>query len=147
MITAEQRNLSKGKPRTTIRHRLALKEIIDSGGKNIGNALAQAGYSIPTQQNPQKVTKSLGFRALLEKEGLTEAFVTKALFEDINGKPRKRVEELKLAADILRMRGNNTQDTSFTPTQVVITQINMRVDDTEAPETPLNASRINENTN
>lgn len=138
MITAEQRNRSKGKARTTTRHRIALKEILDSRGKSIGKALIRSGYSIPTAKNPEQIINAKGFQALLKKEGLTPSFVTKALKEDIENKPLKRVEELKLAADILRMRGNNQTADSFTPTQVNIILMEA------SSESPLSASRTHE---
>lgn len=126
MLTAEAQKKGQKSGKTTTRHRLALKEIVESRGKSISQALLRAGYSIPTVKNPKQVIQTKGFQQLIRERGLTEEFVTDALKDDIQNKPRKRVEELKLAADILRMRGSNTAPGDFTPTQIHITQINLQ---------------------
>lgn len=144
MITAEQRNLSKGKPRTTTRHRLLLQEMIDNKGKSIRQALRRANYSVALQDNPKKVIETKGFQALLQETGLTPELISKSLVEDINNKKGKRVEELKLGADILRMRGNSTPDNAFTPTKIVITQINVDTHPETPSNMPPNASRTHE---
>lgn len=126
-ITKEKkRRYNNVKPRAS--HVIALGKILEGKGKNIGKALAQAHYSIPTQRNPKTVIETKGFQALLHKQGLTQELVAESLVSDIKGKPLKRVEELKLAADILKMRGNNTAPNDFTPTKILIGTINIHPD-------------------
>ncbi len=118
---------------TTARHVLALREMEVNRGKRIGEALLRAGYSNTIVKNPKRVLQSDGFKKLLYASGLTEQLVADSLTEDIKNKPRKRVEELKLAADILRMRGSSTPASEFTPTKINITQINIAPDAPQGP--------------
>lgn len=77
--------------------------MIENGG-NASRAMMEAGYSEAMAHNPHKLTKAPGFKELLAEYGLTESLVTRALVEDIEGKPKKRDKELALAADILGMK-------------------------------------------
>ena len=65
--------------------------------------MKQAGYSDEIVRNPHKVTQSQYFPQALAQYGLHEELVSCSLVEDIKGKPLDRIDELKLAADILRM--------------------------------------------
>lgn len=65
--------------------------------------LKNVGYGRGLQIQPKRVLESKGFKIALAELGLTEDLVTTALVEDINGKPRDRVRELKLGAEILGM--------------------------------------------
>lgn len=132
IITTKRKKYATGRGYTTPRHALALQEITASNGKRIGRALLRAGYSNTSVKNPSRVLQTDGFKKLLYTSGLTEKLVADSLSEDIKGKPRKRVEELKLAADILRMRGSNTPHSDFTPTKIIITQINIDSPKSEA---------------
>jgi hypothetical protein len=64
--------------------------------------LENVGYGT-IKQDPKRIIESQGFKAALEEFGLTEELVTSALVEDIKAKPKKRVQELKLGAEILGM--------------------------------------------
>ena len=69
-----------------------------------GKLVEMGGYSKPMQEHPKRVLESKGFKEELAKFGLTEELVTTALVFDIEAKPKKRVRELELGADILSMR-------------------------------------------
>lgn len=89
------------KPRkASIRAILALDNVVANGG-SMADALRGAGFSEAIARNPQKVTGTDAFRALLEKHGLTESFLTKALVEDIKAKKRNRKPELELGYKVL----------------------------------------------
>ena len=78
----------------------ALEILVEAGRtkKRIikGQVLVKAGYSKKTAIAPSKVFESKGFKDLCDELGLTESFLTKALVEDIEGKPRQRKAELEL---------------------------------------------------
>ena len=117
-------------PRPTLRHRMALENITENRGMSVYRALIDVGYSTHTAKKPKQVLTSKGFRALLHEKGLTEELVASSLVQDIKEKPRRRVQELQLAADILKMRGNNTPHADFKPTKIVVRQMNVMVDNT-----------------
>lgn len=90
----------KGKERglkqnPTLRQRKAVL-LLASGTKSAKEALVEAGFSASTAKNPGKALSASGFQVLLEDLGLTDAFLGKALLDDIKNKPGRRVEELKL---------------------------------------------------
>lgn len=58
-------NMPKGKT-PSIKQTLAFKEALNNGG-NITQAMRKVGYSEATAHNPQQVTKSEAWQALLEK--------------------------------------------------------------------------------
>lgn len=98
----------------------ALDNLVGNGG-NITDAMRKAGYSPNTYNTPQKLTESRGYKNLFKKYGLTEGLITKALVFDIKNKPKDRVRELTLGADILKMKeaegvGNKVIIISVNPT-------------------------------
>ena len=84
----------------------AVERLVEIGGKSVSRAMrtSKKPYSPKTAQTPKKLTESKGFKEVLEKYGLTEGFITKALVEDIKAKPQERYSELNLGADILGMK-------------------------------------------
>jgi len=91
---------------TTLRQRLALKKILESGSA-VGPAMLEVGYSPTSSKNPKLLTDSKGFKDLLEEQGLTPELIIGSLVEDITKKPQKRVGELSLGADILGLKKKN----------------------------------------
>jgi len=89
MITQSNKQRALNRRATTIRHRIALAKLLENGGKSVGKALIEAGYSIPTAKNPDKVLTSKGFRSLLHSHGLTEDLVSESLVDDIKNKPEE----------------------------------------------------------
>ena len=90
--------------------------------KNKRDLLVSAGYSpITAKANPQVIIDQKGVQKALENFGLTRDLITKALVDDINAKPSKRVKELALGADILGM----TEHDEKIPSQITnnLTQI------------------------
>lgn len=107
MSTTKQKQLAK----LTLEHpNLPKGELVELGG-----------YGPAIIKTPAKVLNSSGYLAELRSLGLTEEFITKALIADINKKPQKRVEELKLASDILGMRKKGDDDK---PTNKIVVGIN-----------------------
>lgn len=92
----------------TVRQRRAAKAIIENRlldkPKSEGEILENVGYSNGISLTPSMVTQSSGFKKALAEFGLTEELITTSLVEDIKAKPKSRVKELGLGADILGMR-------------------------------------------
>ena len=90
----------------TLLQKRAAEEVVERGRKHktLGKAVVEAVSSENTASAPTKVTESKGFKEEMAKYGLTEELITSSLVDDIKAKPRKRTEELKLGADILRMK-------------------------------------------
>lgn len=82
----------------------ALEKVVEYGraGKRInkGKILREIGYSGTTAIAPTKVFESKGFLELCDEIGLTDDFLTKALYEDIKTKKGKREKELRLGFQI-----------------------------------------------
>lgn len=83
--------------------RRAVERIVENGG-NVSRSMMEVGYSPATAKTPQKLTESEGYKELLSEYGLTEGLVARALVADIEAKPKRRIEELKLAAEIIGMK-------------------------------------------
>ena len=96
----------KPKRNPTPRQRKAAKAYIDNflSGKPITTKqmLVNVGYGTIVQ-DPKRIIESVGFKQSLTEYGLTEELITTALVMDIQTKPEKRVQELKLGAEILGM--------------------------------------------
>lgn len=86
----------------TVKQQKATKILVGNGG-NVTEAMREAEYSPNTYNTPQKLTESKGYKEELARYGLTEELVTSALVEDIEAKPKNRVSELRLGAEILNM--------------------------------------------
>lgn len=70
--------------------------------------VVKGGYGPSIQKTPAKVLESQGFKEALAEYGLTEELITTALVEDIKAKPKRRLGELRLGAEILKL--NNSED-------------------------------------
>lgn len=90
----------------------------------VGTVLESSGYTEKTALTPNVVIESIGFKQALRDLGLTEELITSSLVSDIKSKPEKRIQELKLGAEILGMvkredeqpKGiNNTYNFLFSP--------------------------------
>lgn len=95
---------------TTIKQKIALEKTVENGG-NITRAMREAGYSKSTINNPSNLTKSKGFLALCDKNGLTDNFLIDALVEDIQTKKGNRKAELELG---FKIKGKLVQKTDLT---------------------------------
>lgn len=71
---------------------------------SVSAAMRDAGYSPKTAVVPGRLTKSKGFKEILAENGLTPDLILKALVSDIKKKPGKRIQELKLGAEILQLK-------------------------------------------
>lgn len=67
----------------TFRQKALAKELVENGG-NMASAMRKAGYSDAMIKNPQKVTRSKGFKEILENIGLDDKSLAKALKEGLN---------------------------------------------------------------
>jgi len=65
--------------------------------------LSNVGYGASLQDQPGRVLQSRGFKLALEEMGLTDKLITTSLVSDIEEKPKNRLGELKLGAEILGM--------------------------------------------
>ena len=90
----------------TIRQRKAVERIVENRG-NVSKSMREVGYSPITAKNPSNLTNSDGYKELYKEYGLTEELITLALVEDIKAKPKQRLGELSLGADILGIKKRN----------------------------------------
>ncbi len=86
----------------TPKQRKALEAMVENGGV-ASSAMVKVGYSKNTAKTPDKLTKSKGFKELLDELGLTEDLIVGSLVEDIKMKPQNRKPELELGAKIRGM--------------------------------------------
>jgi hypothetical protein len=84
-------------------------EVLANGGTPT-QAVRAAGYKPSVVKKPSAVTKTPSFKAALAKFGLTEKLIVGSLVQDIKKKKGKRVQELKLGADILHLTEKNPGD-------------------------------------
>lgn len=79
-----------------------------SGNIAMGEVMKEAGYSVVTSETPANLTESNGFKQALKDYGLTEELIKSALTDDIKAKVGNRAQELKLGAEILKLKTNDT---------------------------------------
>lgn len=94
----------------TTKQKTAFNKMVENGG-NVSQAMRDAKYAEATINTPQKLTESEGYQLLLKESGLTQELIATSLADDIKNKPKQRVSELSLGADILGMKkkeGNTT---------------------------------------
>ena len=104
----------KQKRTPTPRQKKGAKALMDNLLKDkpesVGMVLKSVGYGTGLQNQPKRVLQSERFKTALEEYGLTEELITTALVDDIKAKPKARVKELGLGADILGMRKREEPD-------------------------------------
>lgn len=92
----------------TVKQKKAALETLEvvRNGKSAtkGEILRNADYSKNISEQPSRVLESKGYKEELAKYGLTEELISTALVDDIKAKPKKRLGELSLAADLLGMK-------------------------------------------
>ena len=93
----------KPTPKQRIAARKIIENLYSNAPKDLGEILENIGYSKSIASNPQMVTESIGFKKALNDLGLTDELITTALVDDIKAKPKNRIQELKLGAEILKM--------------------------------------------
>lgn len=86
----------------TLQQIAAVEKLVELRGTSVSRAMRESKlpYSPKTAKNPRNLTASKGFQEICEENGLTDAFLTKALFNDIKAKPKRREKELRLAFQI-----------------------------------------------
>jgi len=98
----------KKKVIVTARQRKAARAVVEnlrsSKPKSHKQVLSSVGYGTGLQDQPQRVLGSEGFKEALREMGLTEELITSALVSDIKKKPKNRISELRLGAEILGMK-------------------------------------------
>lgn len=98
MTTVKQKNLAK----LTLQHPTLPKgELVELGG-----------YGDSVIKTPAKVLESKGYLQELDKLGLTDELIVNSLVEDIKGKPKNRVSELRLASEIRGLNKNEEQEST-----------------------------------
>lgn len=72
----------------TPKQKLAAEKILENAGKPnpkpVGEVLKEVGYSDAIAKNPQDVTNSQGFLAVLDKAGVTEDRISQVMHEGLN---------------------------------------------------------------
>lgn len=105
----------------TAKQKKAVEKLVENGGKDnpkpVGEVLREVGYSEAIVKNPQKITESKGFKALLD-EYIPDDLILTALREDILNKPEKRLGELALAAKLKGWEGGRPESNNINLTQV-----------------------------
>lgn len=71
--------------------------------KTSGEVMEMIGYSNGVVRTPSIVTESAGYKQALRNLGLTEELITSSLVSDIKEKPKNRLGEMRLGAEILGM--------------------------------------------
>jgi len=104
----------------TLQQRAAVEKLVELGGRSVSRAMRESRlpYSAKTAKTPKKLTQSKGFIEICEENGLTDDFLTKALYNDIKGKPKKREKELRLAFQVKQKLGNDNEKGNTYNTQV-----------------------------
>ena len=97
------------RPRPSTKQKKTAKIFLENAvkkGKTLQkkDIVALGGYGRSVQQTPAKVLESVGFKEALAELGLTESLIAKSLVSDIKSKPKRRVRELNLGAEILGMK-------------------------------------------
>lgn len=82
--------------------------------------VAMGGYGKSVQQTPSKVLESKGYKEALAEFGLTEELITSSLISDIKDKPKNRLGELRLGAEILGMNDKENQKQPLSFNQTII---------------------------
>ena len=77
-----------------------MDQLANPNVKDVDLAKAAKKAKLPTTADPTDVVESDAFNFMLDSVGLTDEFLAKALYEDIELKPQNRVQELKLAAQL-----------------------------------------------
>lgn len=90
----------------TPRQKKAAKAVVENLASDkplpTGQVLENVSYGKISGQ-PSRILESAGFKQALRDMGLTEELITNALVDDIAAKPKQRIQELKLGAEILGM--------------------------------------------
>ena len=120
----------------TLMQEAAVERLVEIHGKSVSRAMrtSKKPYSPKTAKNPKNLTESKGFKEVLDKYGLTEGFITKALVEDIRKKPQERYSELNLGADILGMKKSSEAGGAKVNILVVSEETQLRYDIARKPE-------------
>ena len=106
----------------TLRQKALAKKVLENpqlmkeGSK--GELVESVGYSKPIAEHPKRVLESKGFKEELAKYGLTEKLITTSLVSDIENKPKNRLGEMRLGAEILKM--NDREEGGGNKTLVVM---------------------------
>lgn len=67
----------------TVKQRIVAKEMVVNGG-NMASAMRKAGYSESMVKNPQKVTRSKGFKEVLLVMGISDELLAKVLNDGLH---------------------------------------------------------------
>jgi hypothetical protein len=87
-----------------------IQNVLTTNRPNKKDAILRAGGSPSTARCPKLVTESQGFKAYMEKVGLTDDNLALFLAEDIRAKAGNRLGELKLA---IGLKGYNTDNVNL----------------------------------
>ena len=124
MPTNKQRNLA----------RIAVEELSKNPTITKAKLVEKGRYGRAIQIAPSKVLESKGFKEALAEYGLTEELITKSLVDDIKKKPKRRLGELTLGANILNMTKKEQEINNNTLIVTKIIYNAPRTDDRDKPD-------------
>lgn len=82
--------------------------------KNKKELLTSVGYGrLVAKKRPGEIIEAKGVKDALREAGLTEDLITQALVEDIKAKPKNRLGEMRLGAEILQMTDGKPKGNTF----------------------------------
>ena len=94
--------------------------------KNRGELVKSVGYApLSADKKSTAIIEAKGVKESLKEYGLTEGLITRALVNDIKKKPKNRLGEMRLGAEILSM----TEGDNRKPPQVIIPITNVFIQD------------------
>lgn len=86
-----------------------MENLLKDKPETVGQVLENIGYSKGVSETPAMVVETPGFKQAIRELGLTEQLITNSLVDDIKEKPKNRIQELKLGAEILGMVKRETE--------------------------------------
>ena len=98
----------------TIKQEQTAKARLEHPEANKTELVALGGYGPAVRKHPARALNSKGYKEALKNYGLTEALIRKSLVNDIKAKPKNRVRELNLGAEILGMKESENRPQDIT---------------------------------
>lgn len=95
----------------TLKQKRLAKELLNNAvldkPNTAGAMLEKVGYSKHLAKQPGRVLEAKGVKDALAEYGLTDELITTALVTDIKAKPKNRLGELRLGAELLgKLKGD-----------------------------------------
>lgn len=114
----------------TVKQKKVAKVVVNGGTPTEG--MREAKYAPSVIRKPAVVTETEGYKEALAEYGLTEELITSSLVEDIKGKPKRRLGELQMGAELLGMKKGGKEEGSNVQLNQIILKFNSILDDEES---------------